>query len=503
MSGARGFTSTAATIALAIFVVAAPAPATAKPLKKCPKNTSHNFYVGPNYDRSKNDPKPTGVLGHGGICTFPTLSEGLAHANPVEGTVIAVGATKRKPVNFDKEPVFPLVVGNRTTLTTYEDLDPNRRHSKSIKAGHYAVSNFGDSPTLDLGEGSVVHGFALLDESKKSADASIVCDESGVDLADLKLDGKGKKGSKIVTGLEMESECSGSFDNLEIDGFSGHGVHQETNPLASRAVFSHLEVRDSATDGMVINGAASLDEVTVEGSGRSGVVVNTPNAVSITNPHFVENDNFGLMVERTGAASLTVSGDRPTLRSLAEISGNGADGVHIGASTPAGDIHVSIAGQDIFENDEAGIEVEDQGARTYEIILLDNDVYTNSGNGALIGPSHIGQAVDDPEPAVPDVPTFAQNRFHNNGLNQVVFDGGGRGFNFEIDSPTHSCDAGANAVYAYTAKQVFGIFAQGQANVTVRHTQFEGGGTGLKDFSAQSGSTINVAENCPAITTVP
>ena len=74
---------------------------------------------------------------------------------------------------------------------------------------------------------------------------------------------------------------------------------------------------------------------------------------------------------------------------------------------------------------------------------------------------------------------------------------------FERASPTDACDAGANAVYCYAAKGVFGIFAQGNSHVWVRHTQFEGGGTGLKDFSAQSGSQISVAQNCTAITVCP
>ncbi|MDX6587837.1 MAG: hypothetical protein QOI31_2310 [Solirubrobacterales bacterium] len=467
---ARGLGRLTGVAILIVIVALAASPAAAKPPKECPKNTSKEFFANPVVDRVKGL-KPTGVS-KPAECTFPTLSAALKKANRVEGTVIAKGYKPGKTAVFDKEPAFPLVVGNRTTLTTYDDPDPNR----SIKAGHYAVSNFSGSPTLDLGEGSVVHDFTLLDDSKKSADASIVCDQSGVDLADLKLDGKGKKGTRIVTGIEMESECSAKVTNVEIEGFAG--------------------------DGIVIGGEATLDAVTVEGNGGNGVVVDTTNAVSINNPHFVQNANHGLMVEGTGAASLTVTGDRPTLRSLAEISGNGGDGVHVGDPGATGDIHASISDQDIFENAAAGIEVEDQGARTYEVILLDNDVFTNSGNGALIGPSHIGQSTEDT--GTPGTPTFAQNKFHNNTLNQVVFDGGGgSGFTFEIDSPTHQCDAGANAVYSYVAKQVFGIFAQGNANVIVRHTSFEGGGTGLNDFSYQAGSTMSVTNNCTAITITP
>jgi hypothetical protein len=146
---------------LGAVLAGAASPAIAKPPKKCPKNSSKEFYANPVVDRSKNDPKPTGLLTANGLCTFPTLNEALVHANPVEGTAIAVGATRKKPAVFDREPAFPLIIGNRTTLTTYDDDDPNR----SIKAGHYAVSNFSGSPTLDLGEGSVVHDFTLLDVS--------------------------------------------------------------------------------------------------------------------------------------------------------------------------------------------------------------------------------------------------------------------------------------------------------------------------------------------------
>jgi hypothetical protein len=117
--------------------------------------------------------------------------------------------------------------------------------------------------------------------------------------------------------------------------------------------------------------------------------------------------------------------------------------------------------------------------------LLGNDVHSNLANGAFLH----GQ-----------LSAFASNRLHDNSFNQLVFSGPRA---WSIDSGSGVCDASVNAVYCYTAKGVFGIFAQDGAQVTVQHTSFEGGGTGLKDYSAQSGSTISVSSNCSAITTCP
>jgi hypothetical protein len=96
-------------------------------------------------------------------------------------------------------------------------------------------------------------------------------------------------------------------------------------------------------------------------------------------------------------------------------------------------------------------------------------------------------------------PVFAQNKVHNNALNQIVLAGG----TYYVNSPNDACDAGTNAVYCYAARSVFGIFAQDSASVFVEHVSFEGGGTGLRDFGAQSGSTISVTSNCTAITVCP
>lgn len=63
------------------------------------------------------------------------------------------------------------------------------------------------------------------------------------------------------------------------------------------------------------------------------------------------------------------------------------------------------------------------------------------------------------------------------------------------------CGPGASAIYCLGA--TFGIFAQDYADVTVAHTQFEGGGTALKDWGAQVGSSMSVTANCTAITSCP
>ena len=198
--------------------------------------------------------------------------------------------------------------------------------------------------------------------------------------------------------------------------------------------------------------------------------------------------------------------NRPTLRSTGAVHDNGGNGVTVGIplTGAAPTIVATLGDLDVFRNGGHGVFVrDDAGTMATDVVMLDNDVYQNAKSGLFSGRANIGQAMNEigePTPA-----RFAQNKFHSNGLNQVVFDGGGANpaFAFTIDSPTGMCDAGANGIYSYQQLGTFGAFAQNNAAVTIRHAQWQGGGTGLMDFSAQSGSTISVAANCTAITATP
>lgn len=266
--------------------------------------------------------------------------------------------------------------------------------------------------------------------------------------------------------------------------------------------FSDIGLRNGVT-GLLVKGGMSATRLNVGPNTGNGVVVSTPKAVQIGPAADIHHNGLdGIRITRASGDRFTLSGYRATLRSDTIIHDNAGNGVTVGVpygSTLPPIVNVQLGDADITGN-QRGISVRDDGSTDRSnVILLDNDVYQNRGEGLWSGRAVIGQPIDGANP-----PTFAQNKFHCNDLNQVVFDGGGeQDYPFPVDSPTHFCDAGSNAVYCYAAKQVFGIFAQGNAAVFVRHTEFEGGGTGLKDFSAQSGSTINVSNNCTAITVCP
>ena len=265
------------------------------------------------------------------------------------------------------------------------------------------------------------------------------------------------------------------------------------------ATISDLTVR-RGVNGIVVYGDATLTRVVSTANAASGLVLDTPGSV-VLGPDFEIHRNGGDGVRVVRLGSGRVFANRPTLRSTGSVHDNGGNGVTLGvpyaADAPA--ITIQLGDADVFQNKGHGVFVRDDGGtNASDIVMLDNDVYLNSKSGLLAGRSHIGQTAFD-------TPRFAQNKFHSNRLNQVVFDGGGAipPFAFEIDSPTGLCDAGANGIYSYTQLGTFGVFAQNSASVIIRHVQWQNGGTGLMDFSAQSGSLISVSQNCTAITTTP
>lgn len=254
----------------------------------------------------------------------------------------------------------------------------------------------------------------------------------------------------------------------------------------------HSVVRNG-TDALVIQGDAYLNDVELAHNLGTGLTVDGV-SVRVKDPDIHHNGGDGVVIRRAENALLTAA--RPTLTSLGRIHDNGGNGLAIGDPDGGTDVNVLVGDLDVYANGEKGILVQHQGAGsdhngsgTIDARFLDNDIHTNAGNGFWIGRS---------------TTDFAQNKVHNNNQNQWVFDGGGgAGWEFSVNSPSNQNDAGSNLVYCYTARNVFGIFAQGTSTVTVLHTGFEGGGTGLKDFSAQAGSSINVSQNATAVTMCP
>jgi len=199
------------------------------------------------------------------------------------------------------------------------------------------------------------------------------------------------------------------------------------------------------------------------------------------------------MIQRAGSTAVVViDGTRPTLASTTRIRDNTGNGVHVAASAIASGAMVKVGDLDISGN-TIGIYVDvGNGGRYMQV--ADVDVFQNLGNGMFFrsAPSMFRNAATTP-------PLFAQNKVHSNALDQIVLAGG----TYYVNSPTDACDAAANAVYCNSPHLAYGIYSQDAASVFVKHTSFEAGGNGVRDYSFQGGSTITVTNNCTAITVCP
>ena len=166
---------------------------------------------------------------------------------------------------------------------------------------------------------------------------------------------------------------------------------------------------------MLIRGTATASGFDVGPSGLQGVVVDTTHDVSLgdflihgsgTLPGAKLAGQDGLLVKRTGSAHLVVSAHRPTLQS------HRGDQRQQWRRDPCGPVrrrrryprHVG-GRRHLWES--GGSLRRRQGARTYELRMLDLDVYCNLGNGLYLSPA-----------TIPDnttlSPSFAQNKFHGN-----------------------------------------------------------------------------------------
>lgn len=279
------------------------------------------------------------------------------------------------------------------------------------------------------------------------------------------------------------------------------------NPIVDKAV--SITGANSVIDGGGLAPALTVPagiQTTLQGLVlRNGTVgLASSGDVTLKGPFEIDhNSGDGIQV---AAGALRTIADRPTLRSTGVVHDNSGNGVSIGVAYTgvAPVISTQLGDLDVFKNAGHGVFVRDDGGSgATDLVMLDNDVYQNAKSGLLSGRANIGSPLDEFGSPIP-TGRFAQNKFHSNGQNQVVFDGGGANppFPFTIDSPTGMCDAGANGIYSYMGSTL-GAYAQNGAAVTIRHTQWQGGGTGLMDFGAQSGSSISVAANCTAITATP
>ncbi len=211
-------------------------------------------------------------------------------------------------------------------------------------------------------------------------------------------------------------------------------------------------------------------------------------------------------------AAFTLAGDRPTLRSETAIHDNAGNGITAGSldsTVQTGGVCAMLGDADVFLNTGSGIVIAEPASGpssglVSEVRLVDDDVYTNGGNGLFVNPSVVGQA--SPTDGGTATPTFSRDKFHSNTLNQAVFDGGSGSADpngtFNIDSPDGMCGVNDNAFFCYSSGQTFGIFAQGNATVAVHHSQFQDA-AGTNAVSAQTGSSVTVDTLCDALSVCP
>lgn len=352
-----------------------------------------------------------------------------------------------------------------------------------LVAGPGSPSTIGASSLSGNARGVVLSGSGSL-----SAEGLTVTDN----LADGILVG-GVTGASTLT-IDDTATATQIADN----GGSGIDVRASGSlALTGQSTAAPVQISSNGEHGLAIGGAAVAEKFDAATNVGDGVLVDTSGSVALNDfkihgsgklPGHPLAGQAGLRITRADGAQMTATGERPTLVGLSRISDNSGPGVAVGDSAHPRNIDAALSHLDVTAND-IGMDIADQGEQgeTTELTLVDDNVFTNAANGLFIRPSQVN---------------FVANKFHDNALNQVVFDGAGRNFDFTFGDASTPDNEG-NAVYCYAAKQVFGIFAQGNSNVVVRHAMFEGGGTGLKDWGAQAGSQVNVANNLTAITACP
>ncbi len=505
-----------------VFFVGLVHPTTAD-AATCPVHTGTDWFVNPVAARPSSL-VPTGVKSPAG-CAFKTLTQGLGAAGAGE-RVIAFGAS-RKPATFKSE-TLPVSIPPLVTLTTADDPAVG---GTGLAPKRYVI-NFNEGPAtaaVFLFSASTFRGFTVKNLRSTSATDAVEAN-SNFDLDSVVIEGKSPSGGQLSRGFWADG--AGTAANLTVmhagDGLfhSGAGTTVADNAILNANVNGAVvdvgaleltgkrtRVLDNSNVGLLVNPGAALDlsgdDLTrlsdphpiVARSGNTGIVVNgtltgrnyevssngghgvfieTGDPVSMNNIQV--RDNVGHGIDISGETNvLELTGDRPTSASLTRISGNGGFGVHVGGVLPI----TAVIGDADITNNAMGVSIEDQNGLGVPIVvrLDDNNIFSNKGTGAYIRPSDV---------------TFVSNTIHHNAANQLVFDGGNANTVYQMNSPTDMCDSGTNAIYGYSANDTLGIWVKNIADVTVKHTSFEGGGTGLKDGRAQWGSTLSISSNCTA-----
>jgi hypothetical protein len=514
----------------------------------CPARTGSEIYANPTVTRPAGT-APTGVR-FPAICAYPTLTEALAQASGGD-RVIADGGTKSDPANFKKE-TFPLDVPTDVGLTTTDD---PAEGGNGLSPAKYVIRFKTSTPgtAVELSSGAGFSGFTVKNFLLADGGALVACDDGSVGGSHVVLDATPNADGDVENGMALTGNCSAVFayatmrgahgagldlnstgettdfalssftDNgigvnldqatatmteakitsndgdgiqmtdghLTLQGISkvngnGYGIEQYGGRLDVRGPdltspdSPRLQLNKNAGNGLIAwDGEFDGSDFAVSKNGSSGVQTNGDHVVKMHNVDISRNVGQGIWIVQGAGAEIT--GGNASGR-LSRIRDNGIDGVHLGGViTGPEPARATVDNVDISGN-LIGINIRERAAVPYTATLRDNDVHGNRKQGIFVKPADA---------------TFEGNMVHDNLGNQIQFHGGASGFAFEINTPGDDCATGVNSVDGYEARGVFGIFAQNQATVPVRHTQFEGGGTGLQDYSAQSGSTINLSDVCP------
>ena len=298
--------------------------------------------------------------------------------------------------------------------------------------------------------------------------------------------GDGITSGTLSAGGTPPATTLGVLDDSSMNGNGGAGIRTGGRSVAEirgdpiPSALTEVEATGNGGPGMQIGGQAFVTTASVQDGGSDGIVVDIDSSadlrVQLFDTDIMGNDGDGYVLRDSGEFN-------ETTYSSGVVARNGGDGVHVGG-VPGRLAILSASGLDIHHN-AVGVVVEDyltSGDTALE--LQANDIHDNTGEGLIAGRHNQSE--------------WLANKFHNNGLDQIVFDGGGNGAEGPFYLNASECGLGTNQVYGYGAAGTFGIFARNNATVDVQFTAFEGGGTGLQDWSAQAGSSISVTNNCPA-----
>ncbi len=393
---------------------------------------------------------PTMRCGSGGLCPLQVFTGATIKGNG-SGTVRDMQATNTQTTNPGRGGATQGVLvdqGGAVLLTGSTLVQANKGVGVDVTSGGALYT--GDV-TIDTNGTNA--GITNADQAPVSDPQSGLAIESG---GAAQLTGSAADKVVISANAQYGILLLGYLDglNMLVETAASHGIFVNTTDDNSN---------DAAHAGSIVK------DVEIAKNGGDGIFIAAAGAGVTFPPGPTLNNN-----PPTCDPAFTVAGDHPTVVSLTSIHDNKGLGVEVGSRTAAdqpGDICATIGDADIFDNTGTGIQTAQPttGGHNTVALILDNNVYLNGGNGLLVLPSYVGQANGAVE-------TFSGNRFHSNTLNQAVFDGGGGGnplakTMFNVDTASGTCDGNSSAFYCYGG--TVGIFAQNNADLTVKRSEFE------------------------------